>query len=165
MNSPMSQNPTKQFFSVKDDARRMADPSGTGMVGRAVGEHDMSGADGHPIVLYKTKEGQDFFLTLDVHQIPGQPTTVYLYCPLCNNHLTIRQDNKAIDYDPKAPVKLPGYDAAQVMAGLGVVGLGGRISIEPFRCSWEEKPDLRRSFGFGVCGWSVAIDNNVARNL
>jgi hypothetical protein len=165
MNSPNTQ-PSKQFFSVKDDARKMRDPSGTGIVGRAVGEHDFSkNADGHPIVLYRTKEGQDFFLTVDVHQLPGQPMTIYLYCPLCNNHLTIRQDNKAIDYDPHARVKLPGYTADEVVAGLGVAGLGGRLSVEPFRCTWEEKPDLRRSYGFGVCNWSVVIENNVARNV
>lgn len=161
----MSPNPSKKFFSVKDDARPMADVSGSGLVGRAVGEHVLNDADGHPIVLYRTKEGQDFFLTVDVHALPGQPMTVYLYCPLCNNHLTIRQDNKAIDYDPRATVSLPGYTSEEVIAGLGVAGLGGRLSVEPFRCSWEEKPDLRRSFGFGVCGWSVAIENNVARNV
>lgn len=153
--------PQKEFFSVKDD---VADPSGTGMIGRVV-DHKLSDADGHPIVLYKSKDGQEFFLTLDVHQIPGQPITVYLYCPLCNNHLTIRQDNKAIDYDPSASVKFPGRVNEEVMAGLGVASLGGRISIAPFRCTWEEKPDLRRSYGFGVCGWAVAIDNNVAKNV
>ncbi len=158
-------SPSKSFYSVKDDARQMRDPSGTGLVGRSVGEQNLSGADGHPIILYKAKDGTDFFLTADVHTIPGQPITVYIYCPLCNNHLTIKQTNKAIDYDPQASVKFPGYSAPEVMAGLGVASLGGRLSIEPFRCSWEEKPDLRRSFGFGVCEFSIAIDNNVARNV
>lgn len=157
--------PSKQFFSVKDDARKMRDPAGSGLVGRAVGEHVLNEADGHPVVLYRTKDGQDFFLTVDVHQLPGQPITVYIYCPLCNNHLTIRQDNKAIDYDPRATVKIPGYSTEEVLAGLGISGLGGRLSIEPFRCTWEEKPDLRRDYGFGVCNWSVAIENNFAKNV
>lgn len=157
---------SREFFSVKDDAPKMRDPSGTGLVGRAVGNQDFSqNADGHPVILYRTKDGVDFFLTADVHMAPGQPMLVYIYCPLCNNHLTIKQTNKSIDYDPHAPVKLPGYDAVQVAAGLGVSSLGGRISIERLRCTWEEKPDLRRSFGFGVCNWSVVIDDNVARNI
>lgn len=157
-------NQSQEFFSVKDDSRPMTDPSGTGLIGRANG-HEFNDADGHPIVVWKAKDGQTFFLTLDVHEIPGQPLTVYVYCPLCKNHLTIRQGNKAIDYDRNVQPKLPGYDTVEVLKGLGVASLGGRISIEPFRCSWEEKPDLRRSYGFGVCGWSVAIDNNVARNV
>ena len=154
------------FYSVKDDAPRMRDPSGTGMMGRSVGTQDFSkNADGHPVVLYRTKDGNDFFLTVDIHALPGQPITAYIYCPLCNNHLTVKQTNKAIDYDPAASVKIPGYATEEILAGLGIDSLGGRLSIEPFRCSWEEKPELRRSFGFGVCGWSVAIDNNVARNV
>jgi hypothetical protein len=164
MTKPMNPAPVRETFSIKDNARPMADPTGTGLIGRAVGEHALNDADGHPVVLYKGKE-RDFFLTCDVHALPGQPLTVYTYCPLCGNHLTIKQTNKAIDYDPRATVKIPGYDTSWILAELGVSGLGGRISIEPFRCSWEEKPDLRRSFGFGVCNWSVAIDNNVARNV
>jgi hypothetical protein len=159
--------PNKTFFSVKDDAPKMRDPSGqSNLVGRSVGEVNLTkSALGHPVILYRTKDGQEFFLTADVYALPGEPMTVHIYCPLCSNHLTIKQGNKAVDYDRNAPVKIPGFRAEEIMAGLGIGDLGGRLSVEPFRCTWEEKPDLRRSFGFGVCGWSVAIDNNVARNV
>jgi hypothetical protein len=158
----MDQNPLNEFYTVKKDA---ADPSGTGQRGLAPGVDLSKSAVGHPVILYRTKEGKEFFLTADVYAIPGEPMAVHVYCPLCSNHLTIRQDNKAIDYDRHATVKIPGYRTEEILAGLGLPDLGGRLSVEPFRCSWETVPDLRREFGFGVCTWSVVIDNNLARNV
>jgi hypothetical protein len=164
MNLPTN-NPRREAFSIKDDGARMADPTGTGLIGRSSGIDLSKSALGHPVILYRAKDGQDVLLTADVYALPDQPLSVHVYCPLCKNHLTIRQDNKAIDYDRNAPVSIPGYSTAWLLAELNVADLGGRLSIEPFRCTWEEQPDLRRSYGFGVCGWSVAIDGNVARHV
>jgi hypothetical protein len=162
----------QEFFSVKDDAPRAKDPTGSGLVGRSVGNVDLSkSALGHPVIYYRSKEGKEFFLTADVYAPPdpsGAPRgalSVHIYCPHCSNHLTIRQDNKAIDYDRHAPVVIPGFLSGEIAAGLGVADLGGRLSVEKFRCTWEERPDLRRSFGFGVCGFRVVIENNVARPI
>jgi hypothetical protein len=146
---------------MKGDA---ADPSGTGKRGISSGVDFSKTAKGHPIVFYRAQDGTEFFLTADVYALPGEPMAVHIYCPLCANHLIIRQDNKAIDYDPDARVVIPGFRSEEIIAGLGVADLGGRLSVEPFRCTWEEKPELRRSYGFGVCGWSVSIQNNVARS-
>lgn len=154
--------PTKSIFQVKGD---VADPSGTRLRGTAMGVDFSKTALGHPVIFYRAKDGTEFFLTADVYAIPGEPLSVHIYCPLCANHLTIRQDNKVIDYDRDSRVSFSGYRTEDVIVGLGVSDLGGRLSVEPFRCTWEEKSDLRRSYGFGVCGWSVAIDNNVAKNV
>jgi hypothetical protein len=92
----------KEFFSVKHDA---LDPLGTGMRGKASGVDFTKSAHGHPVIYYKSKDGtKEMFLTADVYAIPGEPMTVHIYCPYCGHNLSIRQDNKAIDYDPKATV-------------------------------------------------------------
>jgi hypothetical protein len=161
MNSPAQSS--KEFFSVKHDT---LDPSGTGLRGTTMGHDLTKAAQGHPVVYWRSKDGSvERFMVLDVHALPGTPMVVYAYCPVCNNHLTIKQGHKQMSYDPQGSVRITGFTAEEICQGVGVKDLGGRLSIEHIRCSWEEQPDLRREFGFGVCGWSVVIDNNVARNV
>lgn len=62
-------------------------------------------------------------------------------CPRCRHQLRIGCDRKRIDFDPTRNL-----------------ADGGRLSIEPFQCTWELE-DFR---GSGMCHYRVAIDNNVA---
>jgi hypothetical protein len=156
MNSPQKKN---ELFEIRGDAQRGV-TSGVNFTGVAA----------KPVVLYRDK-----LLTLDVYALPGQPMYVILYCPLCevnrppdapqNQSLRISEDNKKIDFDPMATPKIPGFTSQELAQYLGREEVRGRISIEPFRCTWEEKSDLRRGFGLGVCTWNVVIENNIARDV
>lgn len=129
-----------------------------------------------PVVLYRGR-GIERLLTIDVFALPGTPMYVVLYCPLCqtrdpenkhNRSLTIKEDNKKIDLDPKAMPKIPGFSTEELVNALGLQSrdeLLGRISIEPFGCTWEEEPDLKRAgFGLSCCDWKVSITNNIAKD-
>ncbi len=128
-----------------------------------------------PVVLYKGR-GMERILTLDVFALPGTPMYVVLYCPLCqirdpenkyNRSLTIKETNKKIDLDPKAMPKIPGFSTQELIHDLGLQNqdeLRGRISIEPFKCTWEEDPELKRGFGLSCCDWKVSITNNIAKD-
>ncbi len=169
MNSPnqMKQN---ELVEVRGDATLP-----TGERGKASGLNLANTATAKPIVLYRDK-----LLTLDVYSLPGQPMYIILYCPLCDlnrprkekqkQSLRISEDNKKIDFDPKALPNIPGFSSPQEIVNsldhvTSVDQIRGRISVEPFGCTWEEKSDLRRGFGFGVCGWKVVIENNIARDI
>jgi hypothetical protein len=95
---------------------------------------------------------KDFVLTVDVYQIPDEPTCVVLICPRCRHALRISADRKQIDFDPKA----------------GDPKLGGRLSIEPFQCTWELTADKHVpgivGGGISLCKWTAGIEKNVARD-
>ena len=100
------------------------------------------------IVTYK-----DFVLTVDVYRIEGEPLKVHLICPKCRHALSVSSERKAIDYDERA----------------GDPAKGGRLSIEPFQCTWEnaDAGDHKQgivSGGMTLCKWRVGIENNVARD-
>ena len=125
-------------------------------------------------VVYYPKMG--IFLTLDVFALPGTPMYVVVRCPLCQARnpdsegmdLTIKEDQKSISLDHRGIPKFPGFTTPELVSGLGLQNqdeLRGRLSVEPFKCTWEESPDLRREFGFSRCGWSVAIDNNIVKDV
>ena len=123
----------------------------------------------HPVVFYPKKE---IFLTLDVFSLPGAPMYVVIRCPICQARnpnsegmdLTIKEDQKDIHLDHKSIPSFPGFTTSELVEGLGLQNqdeLRGRISIEPFGCTWEAEPELRRGFGFSCCEWNVAIKNNI----
>ena len=129
-----------------------------------------------PVVLYKGR-GMELILTLDVFALPGTPMYVVLYCPLCqirdpenkyNRSLTIKETNKKIDLDPEVMPKIPGFSTQELVHDLGLQNqdeLRGRISIEPFGCTWEEDPTLKRAgFGLSCCDWKISITNNIAKD-
>lgn len=98
---------------------------------------------------------QDTIIFGDVYQYEGAPIRVIILCPKCRNALTITGDNKRIEYDLAA-----------------APSIGGRISIEPFKCSFEA-PDAgahKRRSGEGgqiitgnqMCNWKVGVHNNKA---
>lgn len=99
----------------------------------------------HPQVRYK-----DFVIECDVYQYPGTPLEVVLICPKCHNALKVSAANKQIEFD-----------------ALDRADMGGKLSIEVFKCSWESDPSKdgrRMEFGLGMCGWRVGVTNNVARD-
>ena len=103
-------------------------------------------ASGHPKIRYR-----DIVIEADVYDLEGVAFHVMILCPRCRNSLRISRERKAIDWDPEA----------------GHPQDGGQISIEPFQCTWEngERNGERQDFGLGLCGWRVAVDKNIARDV
>jgi hypothetical protein len=158
----------KDVFHVAGDA---PDPTGTGLRGVAPGYRLNQSALGHPMLLWRVPgTGQEMILEADVYALPDQPMHIYLLCPVClmtkqSNQLSIRADHKKFDYEPfHAVPTFPGWTHEQ-MAHAFPNGAGGRLSVEPFRCTFEMTPDMQRAFGLNQCTFSVAIDNNVVRNV
>lgn len=154
---------------IRSSERAVRDPV-TGRPGYSSGTSLMGGAE-RVVIYYAGRHGQ-FFLVGDWYSMKGAPSYLNIFCPLCGSDpnsqrgsLRISQDNKAIDFDRDVPARIRGFDESQILASLQLSSIGGRISIEPFGCTWEVEPTLRRGFGFGVCTWRVAIDNNVARDV
>ncbi len=150
--------------------------SGDKSQGITAGSNLTNSALCHPVVLYRGR-GMERLLTIDVFALPGEPMYAIVYCPLCqtrdpenkhNRSLTIKEANKKIDVDPKAFPRIPGFTTEELVRELGLQHrdeLLGRISIEPFGCTWEEEPELKRDFGMSCCTWKVAINNNIARDV
>lgn len=138
-----------------------------------------------PVVYYNSaRHGMERFLTLDVYKVEGAPMHAIVYCPLCqtrdpnnqrNMSLRICETNKKIDLDIKAMPKFPGISNQDLIKHLGLGRLDdlrGRISIEPFGCTWEEEEDVNKGgsmIGGGLisacCNWRVVIENNIARDV
>jgi len=111
----------------------------------------------------------DLVMTVDIYQVPGEPLVAYLYCPRCHKHLTVRADQKAIDYDPGADNPMRGAISAlgklppELVAALEK----GRLSIAPFECTWEVGDDKYAKgsvhTGAALCRLRLAIEDNRAR--
>jgi len=162
----------KEIFHLAGD---VPDPEGTGLRGVAPTHDLVKAAIGHPMVLYKIN-GKEMFLEIDIHvDLTVQPHAIYAHviCPLClvggrQVGLRIHSAAKAMHYEREAvPRTFPGWSKLQMSEAFAKRpgGVGGVLSIEPFKCTWEEVSDLRRSNGFATCRWQVAIDNNVARDV
>src|SRR5271154_4496212 len=171
----MQPPPLKELFDVE----RRADPAGSAMQGVAPGYDLTKGAIGHPMVLYRMGD-QVRILELDAYMLPDQPTfEFYVRCPLCSarGHIDtqlhiIQNVHKTTEYDPQVePPLWPGWSREQMhaayleMKGNLPPGMGGTISIEPFKCTFEETPELQRKFGLSRCTWHGAIDKNIARDV
>lgn len=138
----------------------VADPMG----GRARGYQSTMHLEkmkiGVPKVVYK-HAGATFEITVDVYQTPGEPMELHLYCPMCSRKgamhtLRITADKKSIQYDPAdhSPVG-------------DVADRGGRLDVEAFKCTWEldGTREVSAVSSMNLCGWSVVIENNIARNV
>ena len=120
----------------------VADPSGSGKRGVQSSMDLTKGALGHPTVVYE-HAGQRY------GSVTGRNCAsagVHLICPLCSiaerpHGLTVRQSQKQMEFRD------------------------GRLSVEPFGCTWETEPELRRAFGLATCPWRVAIQNNIAKDV
>lgn len=120
-------------------------------------------------VLVLSKSGDIPLMTVDVYAIPGEPLKVHLLCPRCRNHLTVPGEKKAIDWSPRdanpqarAIIALGIDPHMQAMAQLG------RLSVEPFECTWEldskKKVGASEFSGGNLCRWRAAIDNNLVKS-
>lgn len=140
-------------------------------------DRDMSDAPllGQPNVLYRVPMSDDVAVILEVDAYedlarPGELAFLHLLCPKCQangrtNALKIAVGNKRISYDPKGKRKpFDGWTKGQ-MAKLPNGGLGGLLSVEAFRCTWEAEPAQRHAHGLSVCSWHVVIDCNVAHDV
>lgn len=158
---------SKELFHVAGDA---PDPSGTGLRGVSPGYDLTKSALGHPFLLWRRPDGGEMMLEADVYAMPGSPMYIIILCPLCamngrTSGLRIDQAKKAMSYDEKASIScFPGWTKEQTK-GAFPNGTGGVLSVEPFACTWEESPDLKRDFGLSKCNWRVAIDNNFVRSV
>lgn len=154
----------KELFTVAGD---QPDPGGTGARGISTGFDFTATALGHPMLLYRASNGKELVLEADIYM---GPTGLYIHliCPECllagrTNALRIVESQKAMSYEPDlSPPPFPGWTKEQMLMAFPV-GSGGMLSIEPFRCTWEEVGDLRRGHGLAQCPWSVAIERNFVR--
>lgn len=133
-----------------------ADPSGSGLMGQASQMRLKEMALGHPLIRYK-----DLVLEADVYKDPeGGGLMVNIFCPRCRNSLRITSQRKQIE-----------FTAALVRdRATGRMLKRGTLSVSPFQCTWElgrgtdQTGADRMDFGMGLCRWTVAIDNNVAKD-
>lgn len=145
--------------------------------------HDFTNAAiGHPVVL-ATIGDKPVLLTLDVYQgveHEGSDPFIHVICPMClaagrRQALKIAKSRKAWTFELEPPPTWPGWSRVQMraaIAGLLEVApdrvpthFGGRISVEPFACTWESDPLPGREYSFSRCPWKVAIDNNYVRSV
>jgi hypothetical protein len=146
------------------------DPTGTGLMGWSPPGVDLTMCAVRPLIHYKGRHGEHF-LTADVYALPGVPRYIMIMCPVCamnnpdaNNSLKISEDNKKFDLDLERMASFPGFSTPELLHGLRLENLGPRFSCEPFRCTWESQPSLRRGFGFGVCDFAISVTNNIGRD-
>jgi len=159
----------KDLFHVAGDA---PDPTGGNLRGVAAGYDLTKSAIGHPMLLYRVGS-EEMILEADVYELEGLPLHVRIICPIClamgrTSGLTIWANQKGMQYEAAGLVPIfPGWTAAQMRQAFGdrPGGAGGRLSVEPFRCTWEATPELTRRFGLAQCPWNVAIENNVVRDI
>jgi hypothetical protein len=115
------------------------------------------------IVVYK-----DTFLTVDVYLVPGQAPEIHLICPRCHKASRISGAHKAIDFDPGAPcpvrAQVVGAGARELFEGAA----RGRLSVEPFECTWETGNAVHVAggvhTGVSLCRQKIVIDDNRARD-
>lgn len=113
------------------------------------------------VVVYR-----DQFLTVDVYAIPGEPLVAHIICPRCHKQSRIPGDRKAIDFDPSAVNPMRTEILATQAPSLMTIGSIGRLSIEPFECTWEMGDDEHvvgaLHTGITLCRLRIGITNNRA---
>ena len=103
-------------------------------------------------VTYKGPD-REYVLTVDVYRLPGEPVKLHLICPKCRHLLQVTTKRKKIEFDTRVNQEL-----------------GGRLDVERFECTWENRdagvhvPGLLAG-GMTLCKWRVVIENNVARDV
>ena len=148
--------PKRELFHIAGD---VPDITGSGLRGVAATHDFRQSAYGRPLIFYR-----DLVLEFDVYRFEGLPTEVHIICPRCHNHLRLSALNKRIEYDRDAPVPVPPGWTRSEFREVFTQGAGGLLSMEPFGCTWELGA-ARQMFGLSLCGWRVAIENNIARDV
>lgn len=145
----------------------VADPSGTSSARGYQTTYNLENAKiGTPQVRYRDRAGNEFLLTVDVYKHEGEPMELHLYCPQCSEKgrmhtLRITADKKHVEYELGHNPNVPWGK------GGALIPLGGRLSVERFRCTHE----LDSTRGVSVvasanlCNWQVVIDSNIARDV
>ena len=109
--------------------------------------------------------GQELFLIADLYEMPGAPSYILIFCPICQNNLRVSADNKKFEYDETRAPRFKGWSPSEVCQSLGISSLGGTFSTEEIACSWELDQEIRRDFGFAVCPWRAVIENSGIREV
>lgn len=130
----------EELFTIKDDPM----PPGMKNVGMSSKTDLTAGAIGHPLIRWR-----DQVMEADVYAMPGEPMKVHIVCPKCHTFSWVKQEAKAMSYEP----------------GRGDPRNGGELNIEKFKCMGDNVEGRRRDFGLGMCNWRVAIDKNIARDI
>lgn len=121
---------------------------------------------GEPKIFYQDRAGQQYVLTVDIYKYEGAPIELMMFCPRCSKKgamhtLRITGEHKHIEYDPDHNPIVPWGDNGRP------VELGGRLSIERFKCTHEL--DSTKGVGFvgsaNLCNWSVVVVENIARDV
>jgi len=108
---------------------------------------------------------QELLLEIDVHAIVGAPIELLLICPKCRNALRITSERKQIAWDPRAENPMRREIQPRLPAHHQARALLGKISVEPFECTWEMNAkqavakDMTVTAG-NLCRWRGAIDDN-----
>lgn len=72
---------------------------------------------------------------------------IHSACPKCHHAITIKSTEKKVSWE-------------RGMRGKDGVARGGKLFVEPFRCTWEmtHDPNDRSDFGVGLCRYRCAYD-------
>lgn len=167
-------NPSVRRLLDGDERGPIAPASGKKALVQVAGDMDHGLSSTLNLIAGKTEvlvidpKGDVALLTVDVYEMPGEPLKVHLLCPRCKNHLTVPGDKKAIEWDPRA-----GNPRERAIVTLGIpphmqaMAKLGRLSIEPFECTWEldahKKVGASEFSGGNLCRWRCAIDNNMVK--
>ena len=138
------------------------DPRGLSDVRGMASTHHMTAGKHEVLVVFG-----DHLLTVDVYAIPGEPVVAHLICPRCHKTLTVRGDQKTIDFDSAAPNPQARRLLATGNPEIVQIARTGRLSIEAFECTWEMGGDQHaqsaiRSVhtGASLCRQRMAIEDN-----
>ena len=177
----MHSQTSKEMFFV---AGNQPDPTGGQVAPQARGlttghRFDRQKAVAHPMLHYTFGPNGETILEADVYPatrgVDGDVVElwVHLVCPHCvargrlDQTIKISAANKAILFDPAGAVPtFPGWSDAD-MARTFPAGVGGALSIDRFRCTWEKEA---RQIGGSLlltdetlCDFDVVIDKNRVR--
>ena len=115
------------------------------------------------VVVYK-----DTFLTVDVYTVPGEPPEIHLICPRCHKASRISGANKQIVFDAAADNPMRRKIAVAGARDLLSICYLGRLSVEPFECTWEIGGDAHAKGGVHtgatLCRQRLAIEDNRAQD-
>lgn len=139
------------------------DPRGISSARGLLSTHHLSLGKQEVAVVYR-----DVIMTVDVYQVPGEPTRAILLCPRCHKALTVQASQKAIDFDPHAPNPRQRHLLATGNPEIAAIADRGRLSIEAFECTWEigEGQHVKGGVHTGVslCRQRLAIEDNTAKD-
>jgi len=115
------------------------------------------------VVVYK-----DTFLTVDVYLVAGAVPEVWVICPGCHKACRIPSGTKAVDFDPGAPNPVRAQIVRSGVRELIAMAARGRLSVEPFQCTWETGGEAHVAGGVhtgaSLCRQKLVIDDNRAKD-